>query len=65
MEIIKSTIDKEGSCNFCSRGKLGPTLKMALIFPYETVYRVSAENTSGLTAIICEDCMQELKDVVI
>ena len=48
----------DGPCNFCNKGELtksGDRLK----YPYKEVTNFSKEG-SGLSANICDDCMEEL-----
>lgn len=46
------------SCNFCDKGELN-FYKNRLIYPYKKVVMFNKEK-SGLTAVICEECLEEL-----
>ena len=59
IHIKKSTIRKDGSCNFCARGSL-TELGTSLFFPYTLVYVLSGNR---LSVTICSDCLKELKKV--
>lgn len=52
--------DSSSSCNFCKRGVL-KTSEYLLTYPYDYVYEFKSDN-SGLCAVICEDCLTELKE---
>lgn len=54
----KNVREDNVSCNFCRRGELTPN-GMGLTYPYDYVYFMSPVG-SGLTAVICEDCLSEL-----
>lgn len=63
MIVEKKTIhDGYGGCNFCDRGVLSKT-GLRLIYPYETVYELRNDKKSGLSARICDDCLQSLKKI--
>ena len=59
MEVQRINVRQEaGSCNFCSRGVLNQS-RTGLLYPYEeaTIFK---KDGSGLCAIICDDCLNEL-----
>lgn len=57
MKVSKQSV-RDGSCNFCKRGKLNK-YGQGLSYPYETVYQFSSDG-SGLCAIACQKCLDEL-----
>jgi len=61
MNISKVSVRNEGSCNFCKRGKLSECGKR-LILPYTVAWKIDNSDGSGLQALICDDCMGELKE---
>lgn len=61
MKITKVYLkNQSGSCNFCDKSKLSES-GTNLIYPYDYVYYISNDGKTGLSARICEDCLQELK----
>ena len=48
-----------GSCNFCKRGELVPSLSL-MTYPYNEVTTFCDERGGGLKASICDDCLEEL-----
>lgn len=63
MKVTKSTVGKDGCCNFCSRGKM-KTFSVGLDYPYKIVYTFTRDSKSGLYAVICRDCSKELKKAI-
>ncbi len=59
VRIVKTTVEKDGCCNFCSRGTLAKGGR-GLIYPYDEVYFFTSDANSGLAATICRDCADEL-----
>lgn len=62
LKIYKSTVHKEGSCNYCNRGKINSDNRTNLVYPYETVYVIDGKKISS---VICEDCLKELQSIKI
>ena len=61
MEIIKTNIKEQGSCNFCKRGKLRKN-GQGLEYPYKVVYTMtSGKAGGGLLAVVCEQCIGEIE----
>jgi hypothetical protein len=58
MKIRISTVEKEGSCNYCDRGKLA-TSGRGLIFPYTELIVVEGKQISS---VFCRDCFNELQN---
>jgi len=61
MDIVRTTVRKEGSCNFCNRGELidfYPLLK----YPYEHVTTLTRSSNNGVKVTICDDCLKELNE---
>lgn len=58
MNIKRTTIEIEGPCNFCKRGKLA-TEKVGLDYPYEDVLVLSG---TAISVAFCEDCFNGLKE---
>ena len=53
---------RNGSCNFCKRGKLRKN-NIGLDYPYDRVFTINqSEGGGGLTANICQECMDILKN---
>lgn len=58
MIITPTTIDKEGSCNFCDKGELSIG-GMSLIYPYKKVYSIYSGSGGGIKARVCESCAKQ------
>lgn len=60
MKIIRENVKKDiTSCNFCSKGELN-FFHNSLIYPYEEVNVFKRSNGNGLSAAICDECLEEL-----
>lgn len=57
MEIKRSTITENGSCNFCMRGEYNG---YSMTYPYNNVTTATRKNHSGVFVVICDDCLKEL-----
>jgi hypothetical protein len=58
MKIVKSTKDKDGSCDFCDRGVLSEGGRQ-LIFPYKTIFVLHG---TGIRVNMCRQCITECKE---
>lgn len=59
MEVKIGSIGNEPSCNFCQRGEMN-FFRTGLIYPYKNVLVFKGSIGSGLSASICEECLEEL-----
>lgn len=52
---------KNGSCNFCSKGKLvhGKD-RPRLVYPYEKFLTISRDSHGSVCVNICKECLDEL-----
>lgn len=63
MEVKKENVRQDSaSCNFCQKGELNKNHN-GLIYPYENVITFKRGKGGGLSASICEDCLDELYKV--
>ena len=56
MRITESTIEKEGSCDYCSNPSHSPYHQS--YFPYTRVFVVEGKN---VRSVFCESCITELQ----
>lgn len=60
MKITRKDL-QDGGCNFCKRGELIKDPRRTMIkYPYSEVTEISADK-SGLSAHICDQCLDKLK----
>ena len=56
MKITESTIQQDGSCNYCNSGNISPNNPN--YFPYDKVFVVEGKNTKS---VFCNSCLTELQ----
>lgn len=59
MKVEKSTVQKDGSCNYCDKGKLSLG-GHSLVYPYALVFVVKG---NYIKSVFCEDCLSELSKI--
>jgi hypothetical protein len=62
MQVVKKDL-KDGSCNFCNRGIYHEDFP-SLYYPYSTVYEISKDSGSGMSARLCGECVKEFKNII-
>lgn len=57
MKVIKHEVKKEGSCNYCKKGRFTGSSN-TLSFPYKDIYILEGNR---VTTRFCKDCLESLQ----
>ena len=56
MNVYKSSVELEGSCNYCNKSKLNSS-GTNLIYSYKDVIIIKGRN---IATVMCKECFEEL-----